>query len=193
MLRWQIPMNFQGGGTYLMNQHTWALASTMSDANGRPIMMAGPTEAAPFLLNGMPVTIATQMPNVAPGALPIAFGNWREAYTVVTPKAVTMQSDPYSDGFCHLFKFEARIGGGITCPNAAVAVEEIWRPVPVCERVPRADRRSERSELRFLPVFLDGTSNGVQHLACLTRDAHSGKFVNLMDLSERYDIYGDRR
>jgi DNA-directed RNA polymerase len=59
--------------------------------------------------------------------------------------------------------------------------------------VPRADRRPERSELRFLPVFLDGTSNGIQHLACMTRDEHSGKFVNLMDLSERYDIYGDRR
>jgi len=44
-----------------------------------------------------------------------------------------------------------------------------------------------------LPVFLDGTSNGIQHLACMTRDEHSGKFVNLMDLSERYDIYGDRR
>ena len=30
-----------------------------------------------------------------------------------------------------------------------------------------------------LPVFLDGTSNGIQHLACMTRDEHSGKFVNL--------------
>jgi Autographiviridae RNA polymerase len=41
-----------------------------------------------------------------------------------------------------------------------------------------------------LPVFLDGTSNGIQHLACMTRDEHSGKLVNLMDLDERYDIYG---
>jgi DNA-directed RNA polymerase len=41
-----------------------------------------------------------------------------------------------------------------------------------------------------LPVFLDGTSNGVQHLACMSRDEVSGKLVNLMDLDERYDIYG---
>jgi Autographiviridae RNA polymerase len=41
-----------------------------------------------------------------------------------------------------------------------------------------------------LPVFLDGTSNGIQHLGCMTRDEHSGKLVNLMDLDERYDIYG---
>ena len=32
-----------------------------------------------------------------------------------------MQQDPYSAGFCILYKFEARIGGGIICPNAAVA------------------------------------------------------------------------
>jgi DNA-directed RNA polymerase len=41
-----------------------------------------------------------------------------------------------------------------------------------------------------LPVFLDGTSNGIQHLACMARDEDSGRLVNLMDLDERYDIYG---
>jgi DNA-directed RNA polymerase len=41
-----------------------------------------------------------------------------------------------------------------------------------------------------LPIFLDGTSNGLQHLACMTCDEKSGKFVNLINLSERYDIYG---
>jgi hypothetical protein len=38
---------------------------------------------------------------------------------VVNRKGVTMQADPCSAGFCHLFKFEARIGGGVGCPNAA--------------------------------------------------------------------------
>ena len=32
MLRWN--QNFQDAGAYLMNQFTWALCSTMSDANG---------------------------------------------------------------------------------------------------------------------------------------------------------------
>jgi DNA-directed RNA polymerase len=40
-----------------------------------------------------------------------------------------------------------------------------------------------------LPIFLDGTANGVQHLACLSRDEESGRLVNLMDLDERNDIY----
>jgi HK97 family phage major capsid protein len=106
-------------GAYIMNQFTWGLCATMSDANGRPIMTANPTQSAPFLLGGVPVIIAPQMPNVETGATPVAFGNWNRAYMVVNRKGVTMMADPYSAGFCHLFKFEARIGGGVVCPGAA--------------------------------------------------------------------------
>jgi len=59
------------------------------------------------------------MPDVAPGSLPVAYGNWNLVYMVVNRKAVTMQQDPYSAGFCVLYKFESRIGGGVVCPNAA--------------------------------------------------------------------------
>jgi HK97 family phage major capsid protein len=91
----------------------------MSDANGRPIMVANPSEGAPFLLGGVPVIIAPQMPDCVPGATPIAFGNWNRAYMVVNRRGVTMQSDPFSASFCHLFKFDCRIGGGVVCPGAA--------------------------------------------------------------------------
>ena len=119
MLKWEVPMYWHRDGSYLMNQNTFALGLTMSDATGRPLMIASPTEAGTFLVNGSPVKIATQMPDVTPGATPVAFGNWKEVYMLVNRKAVTMQQDPYSAGFCVLFKFEAGIGGGITCPLAA--------------------------------------------------------------------------
>jgi len=126
MLKWQVPMQYHsgggGGGRYLMNQNTFALLLTMSDAAGRPILASFPQElpgTPGFLLNGSPINIVTQMPDVAPGATPVAFGNWSEVYMVVNRKAVTMQQDPYSAGFCILYKFEARVGGGIICPNAA--------------------------------------------------------------------------
>jgi HK97 family phage major capsid protein len=91
----------------------------MSDAHGRPIMTATPTEATPFMLGGVAVVIAPLMPDVQPGATAIAYGNWQQAYMVVNRKAVTLQHDPFSAGFCHLFRFEARIGGGVICPGAA--------------------------------------------------------------------------
>jgi len=125
MLKWQVPMQFHGGngngngGRYLMNQNTFGLTLTMSDAMGRPIMIATPTDNGSFIVNGSPVQIVTQMPDVAPGATPVAFGNWNIAYMVVNRKAVAMQQDPYSAGFCILFKFESRVGGGVICANAA--------------------------------------------------------------------------
>ena len=83
MLKWQVPVQYHAGGAYLMNQNTFALCLTMSDASGRPTMIANPTEAGVYLVNGSPVRIATQMPDAAPGATPVAFGNWNSAYTVV--------------------------------------------------------------------------------------------------------------
>lgn len=119
MLRWQIPQNFRDAGAYIMSVDAWAKASTMSDAVGRPIMVANPTQGTPFLLAGSPVVITPMMPEVVAGATPVCFGNWPQCYTVVNRRGVTVQNDPYSAGWCTLLKFDARVGGAVTCPNAA--------------------------------------------------------------------------
>jgi HK97 family phage major capsid protein len=129
MLRWQVPQSMNQTGSYLMNQNSFGLALTLSDANGRPVMIPIPLATAggnypnpgavQWSLMGTPVNLAQMMPDVAPGATPIAYGNWQLVYMVVNRKAVTMQQDPYSAGFCILYKFESRIGGGVLCPNAA--------------------------------------------------------------------------
>jgi HK97 family phage major capsid protein len=120
LLRWSVPASLQAdGGSLLMNQYTFAQAATLSDANNRPLMTVNASEGAPFLLGGVPVVIVTQMPSVAPGATPIAYGAWRNAYTVVTRRGVTFLNDPYSGGWCNLMKFDARVGGGVTCARAA--------------------------------------------------------------------------
>jgi DNA-dependent RNA polymerase len=60
--------------------------------------------------------------------------------------------------------------------------------VAACHELIAAE--NEPNFITHLPVFLDGTANGIQHLACMTRDEESGKLVNLSDPDERYDIYG---
>jgi len=119
MLKWQVPMQWHSGGKYLMNQKTFGLTLTMSDALGRPIMIATPQDNGSYIVNGSGVQVVTQMPDVAPGATPVAWGNWQQVYMIVYRKSVTMQQDPYSAGFCILYKFESRVGGGIICPLAA--------------------------------------------------------------------------
>jgi HK97 family phage major capsid protein len=101
-----------------MNQQTFALLLSQSDAMGRPLLSPMPQGQPVFTLVGRPVVIATQMPDPGPGATPIAVGDWRRAFTVVRRKAPTIQVDPFSAGYCLLYKSEARIGSGATCPNA---------------------------------------------------------------------------
>ena len=108
-----------GAGAYVMNANTFGLAITLSDAMGRPIMMPSPVDPAQYMIAGSPVMISTQMPDPIVGATPIAYGNWTQAYTVVNRKAVTLQQDPFSAGFCVLAKFGVRVGGAPTCVNAA--------------------------------------------------------------------------
>jgi HK97 family phage major capsid protein len=91
----------------------------MTDAAGRPSWTQAPGAETGFQLAGSPVNIITQMPDIAPGSTPIAFGNWAKVYRIVWRKALTLQLDPYSPNFCTLFKAEARVGGGVTCGNAA--------------------------------------------------------------------------
>lgn len=118
-LKYDIPMEWHAGGSYLMNQRTFSLLQTMSTAEGRPLFSQMPQGQMTFQIAGSPIVIATQMPDVAPGSTPVAYGNWKEVYLIVWRRAVTIQQDPYSAGWCILYKFDARVGGGIKCPNAA--------------------------------------------------------------------------
>lgn len=119
MLRFEIPLQWQAGASYLMNQRTFALLVTMSDAQSRPLWAQLPEGMPGFQIAGAPIRIVSQMPDIAPGSTPIAYGNWRQCYTIVNRRATTMVPDPYTAGWCMLYRFDARLGGSVTCPNAA--------------------------------------------------------------------------
>lgn len=118
-LAYQVPMQWHSGSIYLLNQRSFGQILTMSDSIGRPIMIANPTQPGVFVIGGWPVRIATQLPDVAPGSVPVIFGNLKAAYTLINRKQIYMLQDPYSfGGYCIGFRFEARVGGSCTCSNA---------------------------------------------------------------------------
>jgi len=118
MLLYQLPMEMHANATWVMNQTTFALLLSMSDGIGRPLLNPLPQGTPAFTLVGRPVVIATQMPDCSPGSTPIAVGDWKRAFTIVTRKAPTISVDPFTAGFCLLYAAEARVGSGATCPNA---------------------------------------------------------------------------
>jgi HK97 family phage major capsid protein len=118
-LKFEIPLQYHGNLKYYMNQKTFGQLLTMSDALGRPLMIATPVEPAQWVINGSPVVVNTWLPDIMPGSTPILCGDLKSTYMLVNRKQVTMIQDIYSAGFCILLKFEARVGGGILCSNAS--------------------------------------------------------------------------
>jgi HK97 family phage major capsid protein len=124
-LAFRIPQQWHPNARFFMNQKTLSLLLTMSDASGRPLLLPTPVigdggqRGGSFSVAGWPITIVSQMPDLQPGSAPVMFGDLSAAYLLVSRRAVTMIADPYSAGFCHLWKFSARVGGAVLCPNAA--------------------------------------------------------------------------
>jgi HK97 family phage major capsid protein len=122
LLTFQLPEQYAARGTYLMNGRTLGLVMTMTDAMRRPIWLHPPPATdvggfTGFQIAGSPVRIVNWMPDLLPGSTPILFGDLEQLYMVVTRAATTMESDPYSAGFCTQFKFSARVGGATICPG----------------------------------------------------------------------------
>src|SRR5262249_19705934 len=119
-LMFQVPIEYHNANSrWIMNQRTLGMLFSMSDAAGRPIVIQNLQSPMTWMLLGFPITVSNFFPDVVPGATPIAFGDWRSTYMLVNRNALTLLPDPYSAGFCVLYKLFARLGGSTICPNAA--------------------------------------------------------------------------
>src|SRR5262249_37706207 len=59
--------------------------------------------------------------------------------------------------------------------------------VAACMELCAAEK--DRSYVTRFPVLIDGSCNGIQHLALMTRDKEPGRLVNLTDVDEIFDLY----
>jgi len=75
-------------------------------------------EGQPDRLLGYPVIEAEDMPDVAGGAFPIAFGNFRHGYLIAERSATQVLRDPFTNKpFVHFYATK-RIGGKVLDSNA---------------------------------------------------------------------------
>jgi HK97 family phage major capsid protein len=73
----------------------------MSDATGRPLIIPTPLAdngigpgSAGYSLFGSPVHVISGFPQIEPGAICLGFGDWEQAYLLVTRQSVQMTVDP---------------------------------------------------------------------------------------------------
>lgn len=97
---------------FLMNRATKATVRKFKDySTGNFIWQPGIALGEPDQLLGYPLKISDSIPAIAGDAYPIAFGNFKRAYTIVDRLGVRMLRDPYTKKPYVGFYTTKRVGG----------------------------------------------------------------------------------
>lgn len=106
------------GASFVMNSATLAEVRKWKTDDGAFLWQPGMVEGQPDRLLGYPVVEAEDMPDVATGAFPIAFGNFRHGYLIAERSATQVLRDPYTNKpFVHFYATK-RVGGSLLDSNA---------------------------------------------------------------------------
>lgn len=112
------------GASWVMNSSTLAEVRKLKTADGAFLWMPGLVEGQPDRLLGYPVVEAEDMPDIAAGAFPIAFGNFRAGYLIAERNATQILRDPFTNKpFVHFYATR-RIGGQVL-DSAAIKLLKI--------------------------------------------------------------------
>ena len=113
-LIYSLMADYRSNASFVMNSKTAGAVRKMKDADGRFMWSDGLAAAEPARLMGYPVLICEDMPDVAANAYPIAFGDFKSAYTIAERPDLRILRDPFSAKPNVLFYASKRVGGDIT-------------------------------------------------------------------------------
>ena len=118
-----LKSRYRQGAKFVMNSGTLAAVRKMKDTDGNFIWRPGLIEGQPDMLLGYPVVEAEDMPVMAGGAFPIAFGNFERGYTIVERTGTRVLRDPYTNKPNVLFYATKRVGGAVVNAEAIKLLE----------------------------------------------------------------------
>jgi HK97 family phage major capsid protein len=113
-LVYALGADYRANGAFVMNSKTVGAVRKMKDADGRFLWSDGLAAGEPARLMGYPVVVSEDMPDVGANAYPIAFGDFRSAYTIAERPDLRILRDPFSAKPNVLFYANKRVGGDIT-------------------------------------------------------------------------------
>jgi len=105
---------------WYLNRSTQKTVRKLKDDYGQYLWQPSYQLGDPPLLDGRPVTECTDMPDIASGAYPIAFGDLRQAYTIVDrlPMTVKRIEELYIEEGCIGFLVVTRMDAQVILPEA---------------------------------------------------------------------------
>jgi len=112
------------GASWLMNSATLSEIRKLKTTDGAFLWQPGLVEGQPDRLLGYPVVEAEDMPDVAAGTFPIAFGNFKAGYLIAERSATAILRDPFTNKpFVHFYATK-RVGGQVL-DSAAIKLLKI--------------------------------------------------------------------
>lgn len=104
---------YRANAAWLMNSATASVVRKFKDPDGRFVWQDSIVAGQPATLLGYPVVVDEQMPAIAGGNFPIAFGDFRRGYVIVDRIGIRVLRDPYTSKPYVLFYTTKRVGGGV--------------------------------------------------------------------------------
>ncbi len=119
-LKYAIKSAYARNATWIMNRTTMGSVRKLKDAEKNYIWMPGLAQGQPNTIDGDPYVEFPDMPSEAAGTYPIAYGDFRRAYTMVDRIAMEMLRDPFTQATAGnlRFIFRRRIGGKVVLAEA---------------------------------------------------------------------------
>lgn len=115
----KLKAAYRGNARWLMSRATLAAAMKEKDSNGAYVWQPNfQQNALGINILGYPVVEVEDMPALAANSLSIAFGDFREAYTIVDGVGMRVLRDPFTDKPHVLFDTYKRVGGEVVNSEA---------------------------------------------------------------------------
>jgi HK97 family phage major capsid protein len=114
-LQHALKAQYRSGAAWLVNDTTLGVMRQLKDGSGAYYLWQ-PDPAAGFggRFLGSPVEVDDNMADVAAGSYSLAYGNWKQAYTIVNRAGTTLIRDNITSKGTTKFNFRRRFGGGVT-------------------------------------------------------------------------------
>lgn len=120
-----VKSEYSRNGTYVMNRSTLASVRKLQDGSGQYVFQPGLYQmGVGSSILGHPIVEATDMPDIADGAKPVIFGDFRRGYLIVDRTQMSIMRDPFTQATSGNVRYIARrrVGGQVILPEALATI-----------------------------------------------------------------------
>lgn len=109
----KLRAGYHPDACWIMPRAVADLIRKFKDSTQSYVWQPGLQQGTPATLLGFPVVLGEDMPSVASGSLSVAFGNFKEGYTIVDRIGMRILRDPYTGAPFVKFRCTKRTGGDV--------------------------------------------------------------------------------